>query len=414
MRVLHINTGDRDGGAAIAAMRIHRGLRDMQVRSIFLALRSFSGDVDVVFPGGKKNRIRALINSQVDSLLRKLFQVEANLPWSTGYVPFDIVSPFFSNTAYNVIHLHWVNGGFFDVAQLKQIQVPIVWTLHDSWAFTGGCHIPFSCNQYVDECHNCPELEKTVGFDVARWCFRRKRRYYPKSMYVVSPSRWLADAARSSLLFGEQDIRVIPNGIDVQHYRPRDQRLVRDLLQVPQDCKLILFGAMSATSDFNKGFDLLSEAMAILHRDVDFSAQIMIFGSEKPSVPPDFGMPTRYMGRLYDDISLSLLYNAADVMVIPSRSENFPNVCLESLASGTPVVAFAIGGLLDQVDHKRNGYLAHPYDTRDLANGIRWVLEDEDRLCSLQYAARQKAESVYNIKDVARQYCELYDEIICS
>ena len=134
--------------------------------------------------------------------------------------------------------------------------------------------------------------------------------------------------------------------------------------------------------------------------------------SRRPAAPgPDFGMPTIYTGRLYDDISLSLLYNAADVMVVPSRSENFPNVCLESMASGTPVVAFAIGGILDQVEHKRNGYLARPYDVTDLANGIRWVLKDEERLRGLRCAARERVESMFDLKDIARRYNELYEEI---
>ena len=168
---------------------------------------------------------------------------------------------------------------------------------------------------------------------------------------------------------------------------------------------------MSATSDWNKGFDLLSEALERLCNNANFAVQIAVFGSEKPSVPPDFGMPTTYTGRLYDDVSLALLYNAADIMVVPSRSESFSNVCVESLASGTPVVAFAIGGLLDQIEHKRNGYLARPYDTEDLANGIRWVLEDEERLHGLRYAARKRVEKLFDLKDVARRYSELYKEI---
>lgn len=414
MRVLHINTSDRDGGAAIAAMRIHRGLRDMGTQSVFLAQRNLSGDVDVTFPKGKKNRIKMLFNSQFDPLIRKLFHAETNHPWSMGYALFDVLSPFLLDETFDVVHLHWINGGFLDVAKLKQIKTPMVWLLHDSWAFTGGCHIPFDCVRYEAGCHDCPELDEHVRFDIARRVFQHKSKCYPKSMHIVVPSRWLANAARSSALFSESDIRVIPNGLDIQRYRPMDRCVARDVLGVSQDCKLILFGAMSATSDWNKGFDLLSEALERLHDDVEFAAQIIVFGSEKPSVPPDFGMPTTYVGRLYDDIALTLLYNAADVMVIPSRSENFPNVCLESLASGTPVVAFAIGGLLDQIEHKRNGYLARPYDTEDLANGIRWILEDKERLCELRFAARKRVEALFDLKDVARRYNDLYEEIIAQ
>lgn len=414
MRVLHINTNDRDGGAAIAAMRIHKGLRDLGTQSIFLAQRNLSGDADVIFPKGKKNRLKTLISSQFEPLIRKWFNAETIHPWSMGYAPFDAVSPFLSDASFDVIHLHWVNGGFFDIATLKHIKTPMVWLLHDSWAFTGGCHIPFGCVRYKTGCYDCPELDERTRIDVARWVFQRKNQCYPKSMHIVAPSRWMADAAQSSTLFSKYDIRVIPNGVDIQKYRPMNKRMARDILGVSQDCKLILFGAMSATSDWNKGFDLLFEALGRLRDNVNFAVQIVVFGSEKPSVPPDFGMPATYTGRLYDDVSLTLLYNAADVMVVPSRSENFPNVCLESMASGTPVVAFAIGGLLDQIKHKRNGYLARPYDVDDFANGIRWVLEDEERLRSLRYAARKRVETKFDLKAIVQRYNELYEEIISS
>lgn len=414
MKVLHINTSDRDGGAAVAAMRIHRGLRDMGTQSVFLTQKNLSGDVDIVFPKGKKNRLKTLFNSQFDPLIRKLLHAETSHPWSIGYTPFDVISPFLSDVSFDVVHLHWINGGFFDIAKLKCIKKPIVWLLHDSWALTGGCHIPFDCVRYETGCHDCPELDKRAIFDIAKWVFQRKSKCYPRSMHIVAPSQWLADAARSSVLFSGSNIRVIPNGVDIQRYRPMDRRVARAIFGVPQDCKLILFGAMSATSDWNKGFDLLSEALERLRNNTDFVTQIVVFGSEKPSIPPDFGMLTTYTGRLYDDLSLALLYNAADVMVIPSRSENFPNVCLESLASGTPVVAFAIGGLLDQIEHKRNGYLACPYDTEDFANGIRWVLEDEERLRDLRHSARKRVERLFDLKAVARRYCELYEEIVTS
>ena len=411
MRVLHINTSDRDGGAARAAMRIHKGLRDMGTQSVFLAQGNLSGDVDVVFPSGKKNRLKMAINSRFESLIRKLFHAETKHPWSMGYAPFDVISPFLSDASFDVVHLHWINGGFLDIAKLKHVKAPMVWLLHDSWAFTGGCHIPFDCVRYEAGCHDCPELNEDARFDIARRVYYRKSKYYPESMHIVAPSRWLADAARSSALFSGSDIRVIPNGVDIRRYRPIDKRVARDILSVPQDCRVILFGAMGATSDWNKGFDLLCEAMEQLRSDGDFTAHIVVFGSGKTPASHDFGMPTIYTGRLYDDISLSLLYNAADVMVVPSRSENFPNVCLESMASGTPVVAFAVGGILDQVEHKRNGYLARPYEVSDLANGIRWVLEDEERLRSLRCATRERVESMFDLKDIARRYNELYEEI---
>ena len=259
MRVLHINTSDRDGGAAIAAMRLHKGIRDMGVQSVFLSQRNLSGDVDVVFPKGKKNRLKVAVNSRIESLIRKVVHAGTSHPWSMGYAPFDVVSSFLSEASFDVIQLHWINGGFLDIARLKQIKTPMVWLLHDSWPFTGGCHIPFDCVRYEAGCYDCPELNEGARFDIARRVYCRKRKYYPDSMHIVAPSRWLAEAARSSTLFSGRDIRVIPNGVDLRRYRPLDKRLARDILNVPQDDKMILFGAMGATSDWNKGFDLLCE-----------------------------------------------------------------------------------------------------------------------------------------------------------
>ena len=222
MRVLHVNTSDRDGGAAIAAMRIHQGLRAIGTQSVFLAQKNLSGDEDVVFPKGKKSRLKVAVNSRIEPLIREVFHAGTSHPWSMGYAPFDVVSSFLSEASFDVIQLHWINGGFLDIARLKQIKTPMVWLLHDAWPFTGGCHIPFDCVRYEAGCHDCPELNEGARFDIARRVYRRKRKYYPDSMHIVAPSRWLAEAARSSALFSGRDIRVIPHGVDRRRYRPRD------------------------------------------------------------------------------------------------------------------------------------------------------------------------------------------------
>jgi len=138
----------------------------------------------------------------------------------------------------------------------------------------------------------------------------------------------------------------------------------------------------------------------------------MVFGSSEPENLPDFGLPVHYLGQLHDDVSIALLYAAADVIVTPSRQDNLPNTVVESLACGTPAVAFDIGGMPDMIEHKINGYLTRPFDTSDLATGIDWVLSDDKRHKDLCIKARDKAVACFDIKKVARQYAELYGEII--
>ena len=142
-------------------------------------------------------------------------------------------------------------------------------------------------------------------------------------------------------------------------------------------------------------------------------AEVIIFGASEPRNPHDLGMKTHYMGQLSDDISLVLLYSAADVMVVPSVRESFGQTASEAMACGTPVVAFSATGLLDIVDHKKNGYLAIPYKEEDLANGIEWVLSlDETKIKDLSSSARSKAEKAFSIELMAGKYLDLFDDII--
>jgi glycosyltransferase involved in cell wall biosynthesis len=208
-------------------------------------------------------------------------------------------------------------------------------------------------------------------------------------------------------------IEVIPNGLDLQRYRPIDKMVAREALSLPKDRKLILFGGVSSTSDRNKGFHLLAAALRELAADGwGDQAELLVFGSPAPTSPPDLGMQANYLGWLHDDISVSLLYAAADVFVAPSIQENLPNTILESMACGTPCVAFRQGGVPDLVDHEQNGYLAKPFEPGDLARGIAWVLGNENLRHTLSIRARQKIERNFSLGHVAKQHAALYDELM--
>jgi glycosyltransferase involved in cell wall biosynthesis len=169
---------------------------------------------------------------------------------------------------------------------------------------------------------------------------------------------------------------------------------------------------LSATGDHRKGFDLLYEGLRQLSVKWTDKADLVVFGSSEPEKPPDFGLPVHYLGYLHDDVSLALLYSAADIMVVPSRQEAFGQTASESLACGTPVVTFGTTGLLNIVEHQINGYLAKPFDTSDLAAGIDWVLSDDKRHKELCIKARKKAVACFDIEKIARQYAELYREAL--
>jgi glycosyltransferase involved in cell wall biosynthesis len=202
-------------------------------------------------------------------------------------------------------------------------------------------------------------------------------------------------------------VTVVPNCLDTDRWQPLPQSLARQLLGLPAEVPLLLFGAIGGSQDPRKGFDLLLEALAQL-RERQPSLQLVVFGELVPPDPPDLGFSVHYTGHLHDDLSLRALYSAADLFVLPSRQDNLPNTALEAQACGTPVVAFRIGGLPDIVEHRCTGYLAKPYDPQNLAAGIAWVLEDRLRYQTLGNAARSRAEQLWNPARVASLYLEVY------
>ena len=250
--------------------------------------------------------------------------------------------------------------------------------------------------------------------DLSHWVWQRKAKAWESlNLTIVTPSRWLAEAARKSSILGEHPIHIIPHGLDTKFYRPLETKLARDLLHLPQDKHIVLFGAMRATSDFNKGWQFLQPTLQRLKQSGwQDSIEVVVFGASAPDFSTDLGFPCHYLGQLHDDLTLSVMYAAADVTLVPSRQESFGQTASESLACGTPVVAFGVTGLLDIVEHQRNGYLAIPFDCDDLANGIDWVLADTTRHKALRLASRQKAEQEFNQDLQARRYQELFNQIL--
>jgi glycosyltransferase involved in cell wall biosynthesis len=298
------------------------------------------------------------------------------------------------------------------IEDIARIKAPIVWSLHDMWAFTGGCHYNEECGTYKSKCGECKVLGSDKEKDLSRKIFKRKQKVFnlKKDITIVGLSNWLNECSKSSALLKDKKHINLPNPIDTTIFKPFDKEKSRELWSLPKDKKLVLFGAMGATSDPRKGFDELSEAMQKLD---DKSIEFVVFGSSEPKKSQNFGFKTHYLGSLADDVSLVTLYSAVDVMIVPSLQEAFGQTASEAMACGKPVVAFATTGLLDIVDHKENGYLAKPFDTSDLENGIEWVLNNDkyDLLC---VNARGKVLREFDSILVAKKYIELYEDTLKS
>ena len=424
MKVLLCSSSDIGGGAARSAYRLHQGLQslpDLQFDSQILVQTKLGDDFRVLVGSSKLSKGLAKLRPTLDQLPLYSYPKRDRTVFSPQWLPNSLDS-LISEAAPEIINLHWICDGFIPLKSLRQIKQPLVWTLHDMWAFTGGCHYSYDCDRYRQSCGNCPQLHSQREHDLSRQIWQQKFKYWQNmDVQIVTPSHWLAKCAGSSTLFTNLAIEVIPNGLDLGIYKPIDRQLARQILNLPLNSKLILFGAMSATSDRRKGLHLLQPALQKLHKDLDITEvptetpiEILIMGASQPKSPLDFGRTTHYLGKLSDDATLALIYSAADVFVAPSLQDNLANTVLEAIACGLPVVAFDIGGMSDMITHQHNGYLAKPFDTDDFSKGISWILEDSDRYQRLSHHAREKAEREFSQELQAKRYLSLFTEILAN
>lgn len=412
LNLIMLNTYDSAGGASIATYRLHRGLRSIGVDSHMMVLGKKTDDRSVISPFTKWDRALVILRTYSIIISTKLFHKRQKSYFTPARFPERLASKVAKFNP-DIVHLFWVSDGFFRIETLKKFKKPIVWTLHDMWPFTGGCHYDDECGKFRQSCGNCPVLHSERERDLSRRVWERKRKSWDGvPIVVVATSNWLADMARSSSLFRDQRVEVIPNGIDTERYKPIHKEAARAAYNLPQDKHLILFSAFNATSEKRKGSQFLVQALEMMSKaGWGSKTELVIIGASRPENPPDMGMKVHYMGYLYDEISQVLLYSAADVVAAPSMQENLSNTVMESLACGTPVVAFDIGGMPDMIDHQINGYLATPFKPNDLAFGMMWVLDNENRHNMLSQRARQTVVERYTLKSVANRYLELYQSI---
>jgi glycosyltransferase involved in cell wall biosynthesis len=413
MKVVHINANDLDGGAAVAAYRLYRGMINCGISSQMLVQKKQSDEPNILGLTSRMGKAIAMLKPALNLLPLQSYPQAKTETFSPQWLPDNLVDRV-SKTRPDIINLHWINSGFVKIETIAKLSLPIVWTLHDMWAITGGCHYDDGCDRYHQSCGFCPQLGSSKEEDLSRQIWQRKAKTWQKlNLTLVAPSKWLAQCIRDSSLGQNLRIEVIPNGIDTNRYQPINKLFAKQLLGFSPEKKIILFGAVNAVSMSRKGFHLLQPALQKLSSlEKQQNIELVVFGSARPQNLPDFGFPTRYLGKLHDDISLAALYAAADVFIAPSLQDNLPNTILESLACGTPCIAFKVGGIPDLIEHQKNGYLAEPFAVEDLTKGITWVLADRERYLALAEFARQKIEREFPIELQVKRYLSLYQESI--
>lgn len=418
MKIVHIVNSDIKGGAARAAYSINSALRKLGVDSAMLVQNKLSRN-ESVHNGGNSFLDRNAANARIilDLIPMYLYTKMDLGRFSFGDVGVDISKRKIIKEA-DIIHFHWINEGFLSIesiSKLKKLKKPVFWTLHDMWAFTGGCHYSGGCKRYLDCCGQCPYLRTSSEKDFSRKIWKKKSNAYNGINFnIVTCSRWLGECAKESRLLNPFPVTPVPNPFDTEVYRPGNKTEARRCFNLPEDKKLILFGSMNIKEE-RKGFRQLKESLIELIKTnpgLKDSVELLVFGLARPEDISDIPVKANLLGRLKNEKEIIDCYNAADLFVAPSLEDNLPNTVMESLACGTPVAAFNIGGMPDMIDHQQNGFLALPYSVTELAAGIKWILEDEERYRSLQQNARYKIVNNFTPDIVGKKYIDLYSKAL--
>lgn len=400
MNILLLNTYPH-GGAGVACRRLQTALQTSGITANLLT----SNDIGSRWPFYAE-RI-SFVPFERDKSVRFSFSL-ANFGKNLSQHPLV--------RAADVLHLHWVNQGFLSLKNIRQLAEtgkPIVWTLHDMWAFTGGCHYSQGCEHFKNECGNCPFLKHPAPGDLSHRVWQRKRELFPKNIQFVTCSEWLAGVVRSSGLLKNYPVMAIPNPIDTSVFKPlteAERRAFRSEKGISPNAKVLLFAAMKV-SEARKGFRFLFEALQMLKaQHPDFQLEILVLGKAEPEALAALPYPVHALGLVQEQEKLVQAYGAADVFAIPSLEDNLPNTVMESLACGTPVAGFATGGIPEMVGHLQEGFIAPQGDSRALSEGIFEILEGKMPLEKYREAARRKVEMNYSNAVVAERYREVYKQ----
>jgi len=413
MKIVHISYWENQGGAAIAANRLHKAMLKNGMDSNMLVVERDSNSKHVFSINTSWNKILLLFYSILSSRLLSPYRPYlGNFSingWGIDITKYEIVKKS------DIIYLHWINNSMVSLSSIKKLLKQgkiIVWFLHDMYPLTGGCHHSFNCDKFQNYCGNCTLLKSNMKYDISYLQLRHKKRMLNNNsrLSIVAPSHWLAKCAYNSSLFHLNKITVIPNLIDIKDFKIISRDLARNILGLPHKGQLILFGADKGVENPYKGWKYLRDALSLMGE----GCSLVTFGDSYDLEEIGLSMPVYNMGKLRDVYSLNLLYSACNVFVIPSLAEAFGQTALEATMAGIPVVGFDIGGIPDVIHHKQNGFLAKYKDSTSLKQGIDWCLniESDDFALKCRAISESNFSAFEVIKLHKKMILDLQDERI--
>ena len=413
IKVVHIGTTDFSGGASRAMYRLHQGLLQQQINSQVYCLHKQSGDKDVV----QFNPSRTVWSRSKRSLRQRKLSNKMK-PWQDRPQGGELFLQ--DRTIYreelmqqlpeaDLYHLHWISR-FVDIPTFfEQVTKPVVWTFHDMNPFTGGCHYDEGCGKFASGCGACPQLGSSDVNDLSKEVFERKKtalaNISSERFRGVGDSIWIADEARKSGIFQDKKIDTIHYGLVHGLFKPMDKQSIRTLLDIPAEHPVLLFGA-PGVKNRRKGFRELMEALEIVRKKIPDLFLLTFGGGE---LPDDFGTDHLHLAHISNDRYLAMVYNAADLFVIPSLQEAFGQTCLEAMACGVPCAGFDTGGIPDMIKPGETGFLAETGNPASLAEAIVNTLEQKEELGK---NARKMVEARFTLKHQAEIYINIYHELL--
>ena len=425
MKVAIVSSKDIAGGAARATYRLHLGLQELNYESVMVVRCKTSQD-PAVYSTDEAFAEHPVIRNSLEAIqnvfINQTRSEDSNTLFSLPYPGIELshIQPILDA---DVINIHWI-GLFQSISSLKalmQLNKPVVWTLHDCSAFTGGCHYPAGCDRYQKDttkpCQQCPQLLENPFELAARILQDKLEAFQEIPLTIVTPSQWLADCVRQSYLFQHHPVQVIPYGLETDVFQALPKAEAKQRVGLPPEAIAILIGANDG-NEKRKGFFLLFAALQRCLEDPQFqewveAGRIMLLIFWEPSADLEaLPLPVRSFGQVETNEQLCALYAAADLFVLPSLEDNLPNTMLEAMSCGTPVVAFAAGGMLDAVVHGETGLLVPTGDLAALADAILKLVFEPHTRQQFGMAARQRVETQYPLQLQAERYGALYHELL--
>ena len=416
---MHLNTYDGNGGAGRGCMRLNRALLSQQVDSKIVVHYKFGKNPQIgTFNSNFIQRYYTAATIILERVLAKRYlKPLQRTPFSFAWFGRSVIHhPDVKNA--DIIHLHWVNHGFLDpkhIAQIAKLNKPVVWTFHDSNAFTGGCHVRYTCDHYMRQCGNCPLLINAADDDISHQIWQQKKDAYKELDFAIAaPSSWMQKSVQASSLMQGKAVHHIPNTLETDVFKPANKLEAKQKAGLPTDKFIFLSGFMPSRKDLHKGTQYLLESMELLKQRLGTGAdkvELVVFGNRGTEGVPDFPFKTSFLGTINNDEQLAQYYAAADAFLIPSLEDNLPYTVMESLACGTPVIAFTTGGIPDMVQHEYNGYLATYRSAESFADGMEWIIKYPNKK-QLQQQARQTIIDRFSETVIAKKHIEVYQGLL--